>query len=75
MRPDSVAYGQSPPACACGTAKAWRDCWNCDEGLSGHDCGEDCCCCLDPEDNVRCDICAGKGGFFVCERCYPEDDA
>jgi len=40
------------------------DCWNCgDEGYSHHDCGEDCCCCLWPEDNVVCDICNGKGGW------------
>lgn len=42
----------------------WVECWNCDEGYSGHDCGEDCCCCLDPEDNVICDICRGKGGWI-----------
>ena len=41
----------------------WVDCWNCGgEGFSHHDCGEDCCCCLHPEDNVVCDICRGKGG-------------
>lgn len=42
----------------------WIDCWNCGgEGYSYHDCGEDVCCCLDPEDNVVCDICHGKGGW------------
>lgn len=42
----------------------WIDCWNCGgEGYSHHDCGEDCCACLEPEDNVRCDICHGKGGW------------
>jgi len=40
------------------------DCWNCGgEGFSGHDCGEDTCCCLDPEDDVVCDICKGEGGW------------
>ena len=40
------------------------ECWNCGgEGYSHHDCGEDCCCCLSPYDNVRCDICDGKGGW------------
>ena len=57
----------------CGTEKRWRGCWNCDEGFSHHDCGEDCCCCLDPEDNVTCDICDGNGGFLVCDHCFPEE--
>ena len=44
----------------------WIDCWNCDEnGFVDHDCGEDSCCCLDPEPNVRCDICKGKGGWWA----------
>lgn len=38
------------------------ECWNCGgTGLSYHDCGEDCCCCAEPENNMRCDICNGKG--------------
>ena len=42
----------------------WIDCWNCGgEGYSHHDCGEDTCCCLYPEDNVRCDVCNGRGGW------------
>lgn len=49
------------------------ECWNCGgEGFSHHDCGEDCCCCLHPEDNVVCDICEGDGGFKVCLTCHPE---
>ena len=42
----------------------WTECWQCGgEGVTHHDCGEDTCCCLNPEDNVRCDICYGKGGW------------
>lgn len=51
-------------SCDCGCS-VWVDCWKC--GGSGnmfHDCGEDTCCCLDPVDNVRCDICDGEGGWF-----------
>lgn len=49
----------------------WIDCWNCGgEGYSDHDCGEDCCACLYPEDNVVCDICNGEGGW----RGIPEAD-
>lgn len=53
--------------------KQWIDCYNCaGEGFSHHDCGEDCCCCLDPEDNVTCDICRGDGGWWACFTCNPE---
>jgi hypothetical protein len=55
-----------------GATLMWVDCWNCDEGYTGHDCGEDCCCCADPEDNVRCDICRGKGGYMACPVCSPD---
>lgn len=41
----------------------WQECWNCSDGFTGHDCGEDCCACLEPEDNVICDICDGDGGW------------
>jgi hypothetical protein len=57
----------------CHSEREWKECWNCGgEGFSHHDCGEDCCCCAEPEDNVSCDICEGHGGFYVCARCYPE---
>lgn len=52
--------------------KEWVECWNCGgEGTSGHDCGEDCCACLHPDDNVRCDICRGKSGWYRCFTCTP----
>jgi len=50
----------------CGSSCDHQDCWNCEDGLSGHDCGEDCCCCLYPEDNVVCDVCRGRGGWWNC---------
>lgn len=50
----------------------WTECWQCGgEGFSHHDCGEDTCCCLHPEDNVLCDICEGKGGFPRVEEDSP----
>jgi hypothetical protein len=41
------------------------DCWNCgDEGYTVNSCIEDCCCCLDPEEEhgiTACPYCtAGK---------------
>jgi hypothetical protein len=51
----------------CGSSCDWTDCWNCGgEGVDGHDCGEDCCCCAYPEENVRCSICKGYGGWYSC---------
>lgn len=59
-----------------GREKEWADCWNCDTdagtyGFSSHDCGDDTCCCLFPEPNVRCDICNGEGGYLLCSICAP----
>jgi hypothetical protein len=54
------------PICECCSMDR-HECDNCGgEGVSGHECGEDTCCCLDPEDNVTCDWCMGKGGHLVC---------
>lgn len=58
--------------------KTWVDCWRCGgeagerSGYSHHDCGEDCCACFDPEPNVRCDVCKGKGGHLICLGCHPQ---
>lgn len=41
----------------------------CEGGYRGHDCGEDCCACRDPEPNVRCDACDGHGHLIWCRRC------
>ncbi len=46
----------------------WHDCWECGgEGYSGHDCGEDTCCCLYPDDDVICPTCGGAGGWYSSE--------
>jgi hypothetical protein len=51
----------------CGSNISFDDCTNCGgEGVTSHDCGEDCCCCLDPADNVPCDACKGDGVFARC---------
>ena len=65
---------KAPGTCnTCGTEKQWVDCYNCGgEGYSDHDCGEDCCCCLNPENNVTCDICEGEGDYKVCLHCHPD---
>lgn len=51
----------------CGSSLDFEECEQCGgEGVDGHDCGEDCCCCLHPEENVRCDACRGQGSFPTC---------
>ena len=63
----------SAPHCPQHGEKVWHECEQCGgEGVYGHDCGEDVCCCLYPEDNMRCDICRGKGGWWHCYICTPE---
>lgn len=66
--------GQGPrsgAACVkCGADVERVECESCGgEGLDSHDCGEDCCNCLYPEDNLPCDICEGEGGWWSCPVC------
>lgn len=50
----------------CGSSMGWEDCGNCYEGYTGHDCGEDCCMCEYPIDNVPCGVCSGYEGWNFC---------
>lgn len=50
----------------CGSTVDYVRCDQCEDGYDGHDCGDDCCCCADPEDNVVCQICRGHGGWYRC---------
>lgn len=43
-----------------------QNCPNCEDGYSHHDCGEDCCPCAVPENNIICDWCNGKGFSRWC---------
>ena len=52
----------------------WMDCGQCEDGMIGHDCGEDCCACLEPEPNMHCDVCGGAGGWYVCRNPQCETD-
>jgi hypothetical protein len=61
---------QYPLCSTCGAGVEPIECETCGgEQVDGHDCGEDCCMCLDPEDNLQCDTCQGKGGWWRCEVC------
>ena len=45
-----------------------KECRNCaGEGYTHHDCGDDSCCCLNPENNVICHVCNGEGYIEVSE--------
>jgi len=50
----------------CGSSADFHRCDQCEDGYSDHECGEDCCCCADPELNVICDICQGHEGWYLC---------
>lgn len=40
----------------------YEACWDCGgTGYTHHDCGEDCCACRHPEDNVPCETCGTTG--------------
>lgn len=70
--PDMIEREDDPsrgPDCPhCGWEMERELCDVCDgEGLYGHDCGEDCCPCLEPDDNMPCDQCGGDGGWWFCE--------
>ena len=59
----------------CGSDMMWVECYQCcGEGVDGHECGEDCCCCADPEDNMTCAICNGDGGWWTCLGCSAKVD-
>lgn len=50
----------------CGSSIASEHCVDCEDGFCDHDCGEDYCCCADPERNVPCDTCRGQGVVHQC---------
>jgi hypothetical protein len=59
--------GEAASCARCGGDAEFVNCSNCGgEGYSHHDCGEDCCCCLNPEDNVVCNWCRGECGSWHC---------
>lgn len=70
--PDVDPDDETPTCIKHGETKSWEDCTSCADGLQGHDCGEDCCACLDPEDNIICDVCEGATGWWLCGACAKE---
>lgn len=51
----------------CGSSMYDEECDACSGScVVGHECGEDCCSCADPIDNVLCDECNGHGRHYYC---------
>lgn len=50
----------------CGSSVHTQRCDYCEDGFDGHDCGEDCCCCLHPEENMPCQYCRATGFWRAC---------
>lgn len=50
----------------CGSSCDYQHCEECEDGYDGHECGEDCCMCRRPKENVPCQICRGRGGWYAC---------
>lgn len=66
--PEDYIEPEAETCKVCGADMEFTDCWQCGgEGYGDdfHDCGEDCCCCLDPEPG-ECPECNGAGGWLEC---------
>jgi hypothetical protein len=68
--PDTIVIFDNPDdqlmICpVCGTCMEWEDCWNgCDDGY--FDMYEEDPLWYDEDDVEVCDICEGRGGYWVC---------
>lgn len=64
---DVPEYHTPTERCPTGCEGEWETCWQCGGEGGWHDCGEDCCACLDEEEVTRaCDNCSGEGGYVIC---------
>ena len=65
---EAVFQDEIEACTVCGCDLEWADCWSCVGDGGYHDCGEDCCCCANPDDdlNCACDVCDGRGGWPLC---------
>jgi hypothetical protein len=68
---DADDYDEYPfvPCPICGADTESEQCWQCQGEGGFHDCGEDCCICLDKEEiTEQCTECEGRGFYFICTR-------
>ena len=60
----------NPDCPTCQHEMNWIECSRCDgEGFTEHDCFEDTCCCLNPDDD-ECRQCSGYGGWWQCSQVH-----
>lgn len=66
---DMIFDNYEPLECPiCGAEMEVESCWACHGSGGFHDCGEDCCCCADPEEITHfCNECHGEGDYLVCQ--------
>ena len=62
----------------CGGDSHWEDCWQCggEGGTDGEELMMEDPLWYGPDDFRKCDICHGKGGYYVCvevEKCSQND--
>lgn len=59
----------------CGAMLVLETCWQCGGAGGFHDCGEDTCCCLYPDEdlNDRCEECHGEGVYVYCPDSHKEE--
>lgn len=51
----------------CGCVLALESCWSCLGDGGFHNCGEDTCACLDPDElDEVCEECDGEGEYLAC---------
>lgn len=52
----------------CGSDSRWETCWQCggEGGQDGEELMEEDPLWYGPDDYRKCDICDGKGGYYVC---------
>ncbi len=62
-----VFDGEFALCSSCSSDAEREDCERCGgDGVDGHDCGEDSCPCLHPEENLPCGDCDGHGAHWMC---------
>ncbi len=63
-----------PPSHPIDCEGGWITCSECWGEGDVHDCGEDCCCCSNPDEDERltCSECLGAGGH-PCPACAGEE--
>lgn len=71
---DEIDFDDSCEKCGCSLQV--ETCWQCGGAGGWHDCGDDTCCCLNPDEdlNDECDICNGKGEYSFCPKCAREGE-